>query len=159
VVHDQRYRTRGGEAGEVGDHTVLGRAGVVRHDGQRGVDLRPVRERRQRLDRRGGVVGSGADDQRRRAFQGHAGADVDDRTTLVGGQRGRLSGGTQGHDADGTRVEHGVRQAFQRVERDLAVVGERGDERYVDAVSHGVEPDGIRASGPVRVSRYMRKLN
>jgi hypothetical protein len=162
VVDDQRHRAGRGELREVGHHARLGRAGVVRHDDQRGRHFGPGGQLAQRPRRRLGVVRTGPRDNRAITLLAHPSNDVEHAAPLRPGERGRLAGGAERHQPGCAVVEHGVGQSLQRVGSESAVGGKRRDERDVQAGQRLIHaPRLTRPSylGPVHVSSLTHKLN
>ena len=60
-------------------------------------------------------------------------AGIQDSAALGDAERRGLCRGAEGHQAGGAVVDDGVRQVFQRADREVPGVGERCDERNVKA--------------------------
>ena len=135
--------------------------GVIGHHGQRGRHLRPGRQVPQGPGRARGVVRARPRDQGGAPLAADPRADVQDRAPLGRGERGRLAGGAEGHEAGGAVIDDGVRQLLQRVGGQVPLRRERGDERDVQALQrsfHASEPAPWRCADPVQVSSLICKL-
>ena len=84
-----------------------------------------------RCDRGAGAVGPGPHDHLGAPLGTDLRADVDDRSLLVGVERGRLPRRPEGHQAGRAGVEIAVGETLHSIERHRAVGGERRDERNV----------------------------
>ncbi len=148
VVDDDRDRAGGRHRPEVGDDAGLGGPDVVRHHDEGGGEGGGARERLDRGDGLGGVVGAGADDELGRVLGADPGAGVDHGPLLGGVERRRLAGGAEGDDAGAPVVEVLVAEALDRVERDGTVGCERGDEGDVDALEQTACGHGREGTAP-----------